>query len=366
MPMIGLGLGLALHKGGGVLYPVLGAMPSPPTAAWTGSGTTSISSAVSVARNSGKWRYLMATQQHASTFWQPSPYAGEDMVMQTMESGSDVVDIRQLHSLCKFHVRVEYPDYPALSGLVSSTAFTRDASGASDILKLDFSATPQPSARKKITIDGFNMLFGGIYVKPTFDGALPTPNRQIAVVFTDSYGDHNADGVATSAMKRALQALGYDVYIAYKSGMGYLSTSSDAPDTRATAVLSVLPYAPSLIVFALGFNDAGGNMTTLATNHAATVAAAAAAQPGATIATLGPWTPLGSTANLTLVNNALIASCAGLGRPFVDIADIINAGNAATYTDADNIHPKDQAAHTFLGNAIAQRMLARGYKVAVP
>jgi lysophospholipase L1-like esterase len=358
---MGRGMGHLGALGGlRALYPVLGVLASPPTATWKGNGTTAITSPVTYNQLSGVWRYLNATATHASGYYQVTPSTAQGFIADT-ETASDEVDLRFLRFNSSINIFVNRQP-------ISATGFTTDAAGSADLLQLRFAGTPLEGTVKRIRVYGRNVLFAGMYISTGKTAAIPTNNRPVYAIEGDSYtADTGAGAPGLAYYRYCFEALGYDVVMDGVGSTGYLTAAgATAAETRMTNRIGVLPYAPDRIGILLGLNDAGGNMTTLATNHAATVAAANTAHPGVPVDTWGPWTPQGETANLALVKNALIASAAANNSAYFNIADIINSGNKATYglaSEAPNyVHPNADG-HIFLGGQMAFLGRAAGIMV---
>ncbi|MCK1676636.1 SGNH/GDSL hydrolase family protein [Bradyrhizobium sp. 150] len=342
------------------LYPMLGLMASPPAATWKGDGTTTIAGAVTYNQLSGVWRYLNATATHASGYYQATPSTAEVFVADTYVPSADEVDLRFLRFNSSIMVFVNRQP-------ISATAFTTDASGSANLLQLRFAGTPLEGQPKRIRVYGINILFAGMYISFGKTAALPTGNRPVMALETDSYGGDTGGVTGLGFYRSCFEALGYDVVIDPVGSTSYLTgAGATAAATRMTNRIGVLPAAPTRIGLFLAFNAQGGDMGLLATNHAATIAAKEAVWPGVPVDTWGPWTPQGETANLALVKNALIASAAANNSKFFDIANIINASNAATYgyaAEAPNyVHP-NVAGHTYLGEQMALRGRAGGLLV---
>ena len=139
-------------------------------------------------------------------------------------------------------------------------------------------------------------------------------------------------------------------------GVGSTGWNTVSPNTPADRVASMLlrSNVPDYVMFALGFNDAGGNMTTLAASAEAAIAAVQAGAPNAKILVLGPWTPGGETTNLQTVKTTLSGVCSSVGVDFVDISTVFTAANKSLYVGGDNIHPNGDAGHEYLGGRVAQ------------
>ncbi len=229
---------------------------------------------------------------------------------------------------------------------VSASAVTTDASGSSYIYALDFGSV----AWRDFKLIGFNNAFGGIRVDSTATVSAPlAAEKPLGWSLGDSYtagsGVENAGSGHISVMA---DVIGIDVLPDGIGGTGWTSASGNAPAARITTKLGGLTRVPDYVFFDLGYNDAGGNMTTAAAAFDAAVAAAEAEAPDARIICFGPATPLGTSTNLDAVRAMLIARCAFHGIPFVDARDWVNATNKVRYTGGDNIHPS-ATGHKFLG-----------------
>jgi lysophospholipase L1-like esterase len=240
---------------------------------------------------------------------------------------------------------------------VSATTVATDSSGLRYAYSLDFGSAQMRSFKWV----AFNQAFDGVWVDGTATLIAPflrTP--PLAWSLGDSYtGATGAENPASQHIMIMADQLGIDVIPDGIGGSGYNSTGTTAPNTRVTQRLGGLTRTPQYVFLDLGFNDAGGNMTTLAANFDATVAAVQAVAPGAKIIVFGPATPLGRTTNLDLVRSAVSARCAAAGITFIDVADVVNSGNTTVYTGGDNIHPNARG-HKFLGSTRAKTLKALG------
>jgi lysophospholipase L1-like esterase len=267
------------------------------------------------------------------------------------------VDLEILAYNASFDVTVtDYPQaLPGVNGAeINTTSFASDASGSPMLLTLRWLT----KRSRVVRIGGFNLGFGGAQVagSDSITASASTGRAPLAVFLGDSY---TADTGANSAMRQWCNTLcnikGWECLPDGIGGDGWTTTGADLPNTRVTTDLALRTQVPSRVICAMGYNDGGGNMTTLASQFATAVASIKSAFPSATIQVLGPWTPLGGTANLTLVKNALITACTTASVTFVDIENIINAGNSAQYGLGDLTHP-NQAGHDYLGQQIAARV----------
>lgn len=239
-----------------------------------------------------------------------------------------------------------------IDGQRVDTGGATDASGAWYLYTVDWSGVVKPRTYRLTSV---NMGFAGLYVPPTASVWKPTePRRPLAIGLGDSYMfGTGATRTALSAFNTMCDILGLEPLADGIGGKGWNSTSTDAPATRLGDKLAGLTRDPNVIFLDMGYNDAGGNMTTAATAFDATVAAARAAVPDAQIIAFGPATPVGETANLILVKNMLSGRCAALGVDFIDVSTLVTSSNKSVYTDVDNTHP-NQAGHDYLGARKAQ------------
>lgn len=272
-------------------------------------------------------------------------------------TNSPVVEIRLMGYNSNLNIRVD-------GALVRPNAFKLDASGQQRNIRLDFSNFLNPSRDKLISIVGNNMPFGGVFTVGSSSIVYPTQvdEKPLMVFFGDSYTFGNgADGPDRIYGRTIADRLGFNFWADGIGGAGWLSTGAGAPVTRVSARIAKLNRTPSVIVNALGYNDAGGDMAAVLTNCKAGVAAQRTAWPNAKIVLLGPWTPLGAKPTLVAVKNAIEACAVATSATFVDIENIINSSNSATYTGPDGVHPAPaNDGHAFLGAAIATRFTMAG------
>lgn len=243
--------------------------------------------------------------------------------------------------------------------LIDASGYSLGASGQPYILKLDWGSS---RATRHIRVSGQNLLFGGVWTSNK-GSIFQVPYYGPTVAF---FGDSYTDGTGATKPTRnyvasAMVAMGVRCWGQGAGGKGWLSGSPDDVSTRVAnwvAAFAGQP-APDIIVSAYGYNDSTGNMTTLDTNYRLWVDLVKAAFPLATIVTLGPWTPLGSTTNLTNVKNTLQTAAVAKGVAFIDIENIINSANKQDYTGGDNTHP-NAAGHAYLGQRIGHLLLHSG------
>jgi lysophospholipase L1-like esterase len=235
---------------------------------------------------------------------------------------------------------------------IDTNGVTTDTSGAGYLYTLDWAGVAVPRTYKLFAV---NSAFKSVATNSTAKVWAPVePRKPLAYGLGDSYMfGTGATTVADAAFDYMCQFLGLEGLPDGIGGSGWNSTGSTAPVTRATNKLTALTYKPDYVFLDLGYNDAGGNMTTLADSFDATVAAIRSIVPAAKIIAFGPATPLGGSANLTAVKNAVSARCTALGIPFIDVENWVDGTNKSVYTDADNVHPKP-AGHAYIGARKAQ------------
>jgi lysophospholipase L1-like esterase len=238
---------------------------------------------------------------------------------------------------------------------IDTAGIVTDVSGAQYVYTLDFGGTPVPRNYKLFNI---NSALNRISIPNTAKLWAPTePRKPLAYGLGDSYMfGTGATTVADAAFDHMCQFLGLEALPDGIGGKGWNSASPDDPTTRVTNKLTALTFKPDYVFLDLGYNDAGGNMTTLATSFDSTVAAIRSIVPAAKIIAFGPATPLGGTANLTLVKNTISGRCTALGVPFVDTENWVDNANKSVYTDVDNTHPKPLG-HAYLGARKAQAVV---------
>lgn len=242
--------------------------------------------------------------------------------------------------------------------LIQAAAITENSGAV--LYKLEFSDV-RP---RLIQVLGQNLQFGGVFTNGissrTTCWPAPTVLRPpLVLIMSDSYGV-GVGGIFGQSFAQAFgRALGCRTYVEAISSSGWLTTTPNTPLERFTNKQALLLEQPSLVVSCLGYNDAGGNMTTLGTNYAAWFAAVKAAWPSVPIYTVGPWTPQGSTANLTLVKNALSTACTAAGGTFVDFENVVSVGNKNIWVGGDFVH-FNGVGHQFGGCRLAQRFVDLG------
>jgi lysophospholipase L1-like esterase len=313
---------------------------------------SSVSNKVNYSPTGSTWRWNTVgalTNINSSGYYGTSGANGYGGTQASVEFWSDApqIDLEILAFNTHFDVIVD-------GHLVQATDFATDASGAGYVLTFAWGS----SAIHNYRIVGVNLGFGGAIVGSTYSIWAPNEPRQpVACVLGDSYTfGTNADSVVKSWAWTMGQAAGLEIVADGIGGTGWNSTAGNLPTTRITADLAQRTLTCNLVIFALGFNDSAGSMSTLTTNATAAIAQARASFPSAKLLMVGPWTPLGATANLTTVKTNLQAVASAAGVPYIDIENWVNANNKAIYTSGDNTHPT-QAGYEFLGGRIGQAVV---------
>jgi hypothetical protein len=148
---------------------------------------------------------------------------------------------------------------------VNNTGFTTDASGAPCLYSVDFGGSQTLRTWKLFSV---NSGFGWLTLGPNASIWLPNhPRRPLAWGLGDSYMyGTNATHISMAGFNSMCDLLGLEPMPDGIGGSGWLSTGSNAPATRISHKLATLTRTPDYVFFDLGYNDAGGNMTTLAAN----------------------------------------------------------------------------------------------------
>lgn len=344
----------------------LGALPGftvhaePPVLTLTDAGASTIASALRVTATQPCFRVTGTPVLPVAS--DPSAYGGTDGAGGTnygrpiqWEWMSDAAQVELL--LVKFNALF---DLFVDGQLVQQAAFSIPATGDRRLVRLDLSATADPRRPRHYRITGTNLLFGGLFLDPAGSAWFPGDHagRALIAFLGDSYTQGTgAPTVARNWSAAAAAQLRMDAWSDGVGGAGWNGTGAGAPAARVAKGLAVLTRAPDVIVTALGYNDAGGDLATLRAHYDTTVAAIRAAWPDAQLVTLGPWTPLGPTTALTAIKTALQERAVAHRVPFLDLEAMIGVGNRGIYTAADNVHPT-AAGHLYLGRRIGQAIAA--------
>lgn len=235
---------------------------------------------------------------------------------------------------------------------ISSSGFSTDASGSPYLLTVDWAGVFAPRSYKLM---GINTAFAGVITNSSGSLWPPSaPRRPLVLGFGDSYM-YGTDASTPFCNNFALTcaALGLDGIPNGIGGSGWLTTGANAALTRLQAIIASLTYVPQYVQLDLGYNDAGGNMTTLAANLTACIQLIQTSWPQAKIFAKGPATPIGASTNLDLVRSTVMPIYAQFGIPFVDVRNWVNSTNSGRYTNADNTHPNGDAGNEYLCSRIA-------------
>lgn len=215
---------------------------------------------------------------------------------------------------------------------------------------------------RHISLTGYNQAFGGCYLDT--GAVLRKPIGPLAIsknIRAWQFGDSYTLGVGPTDpsfidFRHICDHLGWVGLANGISGSGWNSTAGQYPTTRINSELANCSYLPDYVIFALGFNDAGGNITTLKASMREAIAAVRKIVPKAKLIGYGTATPVGGTANLALVEAALKEVYAEQGVSFISLYDVVNSANSKFYTISDNTHPSD-AGHRARAIAIADKIV---------
>lgn len=325
--------------------------PTAPTYTKTDQAATTITGGVMVSRGSGKFRYTgpaVGNWPAQSSFYVPGGTGTlqvSAMLNVDFMTDAQYVEIYTLRYNTKLDIRV--------NGFITNSV-SLDSAGSATLLKLDFGAD-SVGVVKHIELAGFNFPFGGVFTEASGSVWYPSlDKRPLIYFFGDSYtqgtGAAGPDQVYAKVIANQLGMRSYQDGI---GGTGW--ASSDAANLvteRFNRRLDKMGEAPDFVVAALGYNDSGANVDTVKNNLDAWVKLVQAKYPDAKIVVLGPWTPLGATAALDTIEDAIKAKCTELNLSFVSAKDVLNAKNKGIYNSGDNVHP-NQNGHNFLGYRMA-------------
>lgn len=320
------------------------------TPSWNSQVSSTIRNAVSIGPLDSRIRFTGAGPANISGSGYYGQSAGQNTAcVWEWETDSTQIDIRQigLNTLS-----VLYVDDVRLEG----GKWTTDASGAGSIYSIDWGGSARMRRYRLVSV---NSGFGGFKVTATAVVQSPQAvQKPLAYGLGDSYMfGTGAEDISTQAFTVMCEALGLEALPDGVGGAGYSgTTAADRINQKAAA----LTRTPAYVFLDMGFNNAGGSQSAIATAFDGAVAAARAAWPAATLIAFGPATPLGRTTNLDAVRDTIQARAAAATPPipFVDVGSYVHAGNKALYTGADNTHPTPLG-HKYLGarKALAVRPL---------
>lgn len=236
---------------------------------------------------------------------------------------------------------------------IASTPVQTDTSGAPFIYTVNWNGVSKP---RKYRLKGVNTGFGGVVTEVRHSLWFPTELRPPSVwQFGDSYTfGIGAIQASFNDFQVMCDALGLDGIADGIGGSGWTSTGATQPQQRIQSKLGTITYKPDYIILSLGYNDApAGRIELLKTNFTESLALIKYYCPKSKIIVIGPATPLGATAQITAIRQAMIELCTQFKLPFVDVNNWVNANNKQMYTAGDNVHPSNEG-HMFRGARLAQ------------
>jgi lysophospholipase L1-like esterase len=285
----------------------------------------------------------------------PNTYASGQSVW-SVEFGTDaqIFQVRMKYISAATMYRLSI-DGRKVTDLMQSSGGTTAGSG--HLITFDLGS----AAPRRIRLDFTTFPFGGVYLPPTATmWQVPSQGGRFMV-----FGDSLSDGSA--------QNNGFGAGTWFAGGTGYITPGSYATFADRLAA-DVIAWAPDRLVLWGGYNDNGGNQTTIGTAAASLYAAIKAGLPSCQVYVIGCWSPIATPA--TSVSNTdatLRTAAAGAGFPFISpltggcydatgtlVATQgawINSGNIAGYIGGDAVHPTD-AGHIYLSRRITAALRA--------
>ncbi|MET7939645.1 SGNH/GDSL hydrolase family protein [Streptomyces sp. NPDC005302] len=248
--------------------------------------------------------------------------------------------------------------------------------GSGHMLKVAFGS----AALRRVRVDLFTVPFGGIYIGPTFQLWRPVSTRGRFMVLgdsiTDGSGQNAGQGIGTWLYSAARMMGITDVWDQARGGTGYITPGAYAIFGDRLAA-DVTAYSPDVLIIKGGYNDNGGNQSSISTAAASLYAAAKTALPNTQIIVAGPHAPTASPAtSITNTDNTLQAAATAAGLPYISLvtgntyngtgtvvstqSPYITAANVATAIGVDGIHPTDA------GHAILARWMVRALAPVLP
>lgn len=288
------------------------------------------------------------------------PAIGTSYARVNWQTDEPETTLRVLNFNCNF--QLFYDEFDGLgwkyAGLITTTS-----AGTREFVTVVF-ATRRP---RRFSLRGFNFNFGGVYCPATGILVRDTiaPELPIMAVTGDSYSQGTgAAGQAVTWAAAFCQSLGYEFF---GDGIGSTGWASASPNTpmdryplRGPGALVrrnsgvETPVSVAKACYALGYNDSVGSVPVMQAAIAATIALCDV-KPFL----IGPWTPVGDTADLTTKAAAIAASAALAGCQFVSAQGIVTSVNKSSLTGGDNVHPT-QYGHNYIGQILAARARAVG------
>lgn len=219
---------------------------------------------------------------------------------------------------------------------------------------------------RRFSLRGFNFGFGGVYVPTTgiVQRDVDVAALPLLIVTGDSYTQSTGAGGQSQTWAASFaQNIGHDLYAEGIGSMGYLSTSPNTPleryNVKGAGALkrrnSGVETAANITLagYAMGLNDTANASAISA--MVSTIIEFCAVRPFF----IGPWTPLGDTADLISKATAIESSAIAGGCKFVPTAGIVTSVNKSSLTGVDNQHPV-QYGHDYIGMMLARRAIAIG------
>lgn len=225
--------------------------------------------------------------------------------------------------------------------------YTTDSSAGRVQMSLDHGGVTRMRRYRLFMVNG---LFQGVaYLTAGNTFRAPIIRRKLAWGLGDSYMfGSGADVLSQSAFGVMCEQLGIDGLSDGIGSAGWTGSTGGTPVERINAKLATLTRAPDLIVWDLGFNNAASSLSAVTDGMQAAIVRAKELFPAAQHIAFGPATPVGETAQLLALKNAMRAEYDEHGIEMVDVADWVNADNKAMYTGTDNTHPTSLG-HKMLG-----------------
>jgi hypothetical protein len=230
------------------------------------------------------------------------------------------------------------------------------------LLKLDFAGVRR---FRRIRFVGANFYFAGIIVGPRDTVYQPKDLLPLLVVMGTSYEAGVGSATGLTPMAHLARRLGCRLYTNGISSSGWNTASPNTPAERVTNyILNLTPpshmgAAPEIgaMVWWLGINDTGGDMTAALVKAKAAVDGIKAALPNLPQVFVACDTPQGQTSGSANVNTMLAAAAAYAGAPLLDNT-VVTATNESFLTKEDGVHPAGPWTAQVRGEAIAEEFLA--------
>lgn len=224
---------------------------------------------------------------------------------------------------------------------------------------------------RHVEIYGINSAFGAFVF-----GAGDTVSREISIKrpliyqMGDSYTYGTGAGFRTQAYGSSpavndfyafTRSLGFDGIAEGIGGSGWNSAAGQYPMSRVQTRLAKLNRKPSVISWALGYNDAaailtGTNSQKLLVSMGECLAETRKVYSDVPIIQISSATPKGITTGIQKVIDLVNGFCSDNDIPVINISSYVTNANSAIYTGTDNVHP-GTLGHEFRGMAMAREVL---------